>query len=418
MRLLLTATDEDNILFQISASEVLKSSHIGLKADEASAPIGLSKALLTGRLCGKDIDCIREFNMFRKAKKDYLELSVRVSAEEFSYDINITSKDENLPEGGDGFHLVVSGSDDAGEILRTALRRTRTITEDEREYLPCKVAYDDIAESPWNEFPIGITEDLNIATWNPLTSPNLLIFGPPGSGKSVIDRNLMFHCLQHPDKWRVLGIDLGPWEIASFSKYTPVVEHIAKDMEAALEVCRAVRDEMMDRYEKMESLGINNYRDLPDAPTAIMFLISEVSALFGWWGGDMPSGISKDALKEEFSMILTKISRLGRAAGVHLVLSSWQADSSVIGDELKENMTTKVVLGRIYRDQSLLLLGNEEASHITVTSVEDRDGEYHLASIRGRGYIQKNEEGKHFQAAFAPEDWYDERLKNNQSVND
>ena len=351
--------------------------------------------------------------MFRKAKKNYLELSIKVSADEFASSINIRSQDKSLPNDGDDFHLVLDGNDGAGRLLGSSLFFTRTIPEDEREYLPTALHYDKIAESPWDEFPLGKNGDLTTATWNPATSPNLLLFGPPGSGKSVIDRNLIFHCLQHPDKWRIYGIDPWRYDLSPYKKYSPVVERlVTDDLEEALEVCLTVRDEMMDRHEKMEALDVYNYRDLPDAPPAILLLVTEAAWLLSQSGSRARSDLEDDALRDEMLMILTQISRLGRASGVNLVLSTQRTDA-IVG-ELKENMTTKVVIGRTYRDQSLLVLGHEEASYIAMTWKEGHDG---LASISGRGYIQQGEVGQQFQAAFAPDDWYDEWLKNNQSNN-
>lgn len=353
--------------------------------------------------------------MFKKAKKDYLELSIRVSADEFASSINVRATDERLPQNGDDFHLVLNGREGAGQILESALFDTRTIPEDEREYLPTALHYDKIAESLWDEFPLGKSEDLNTATWNPATSPNLLLFGPPGSGKSVIDRSLIFHGLQHPDKWRIYGID--PWrsDLRPYKKYSPVIERlVTDDLEEALEVCLTVRNEMLDRHEKMEALDVYNYRDLPDAPPAILLLVTEVWWLISPSGGRTRSGLELDVFRAEMSMILTEISRLGRAAGVHLVLST-QRTNAIVG-ELKENMTTKVVIGHTRADQSILVLGHEEASHIPMTLQTGHYGP-HLASISGRGYIQQGEVGQQFQAAFAPDDWYDEWLKSNQSNN-
>ena len=171
---------------------------------------------------------------------------------------------------------------------------------------------------------------------------------------------------------------------------------------------------MMDRHEKMEALDVYNYRELPDAPPAILLLVTEVWWLISPSGGRTRSGLEVDVFRAEMSMILTDISRLGRAAGVHLVLSTQRTDA--IGGELKENMTTKVVIGRTHAAESLLVLGHEEASHIPMTLQTGHYGT-HLASISGRDYIQQGEVGQQFQAAFAPDDWYDEWLKNNQSNN-
>lgn len=344
--------------------------------------------------------------MFRKPKKNNVELNIEVSYDETTDSVIITSKDKNIPDGFayTGFNL----GEDAEYVLRQMLKNAGSITE--KHLIPTEFLYEDIAESTWDVFPLGKARGSMIANWDPTTSTNLLISGSVGSGKSAIERNLVFHCLQHPDKWRVWGIDLGPWELASLSKkYAPVVEHVATDMEAALAVCRAVKDEMMDRYEKMEALGVNNYCDLPDAPTAIMFLISELSALFGNYGGRMPIGITKDALQDEFSTILTKISKLGRAAGVHLVLSSWETDTSFINNELMLNLTTKILLGRSAPAESPMLLGDADAALLNWMKWEG-------GTITGRGYIKHlGRKGQEFQAAYSDIGWYDEWLNKNQA---
>jgi hypothetical protein len=343
-------------------------------------------------------------NMFRKSKKRQLELNIRVSYDETTDTVIITSKDKNSPDylRSYGFNL----REDADYVLWHMLADAGSIAE--KHHIPTEFLYEDIAESTWDVFPLGKSRGSMIATWEPNNSANLLITGSVGSGRSVIEQNLVFHCLQHPDKWRVLGIDLAQWELASLSKkYAPVIERIATDMDAALEICRAVQGEMMERCEKMEALSVNNYRDLPDAPTAIMFLISEFSALFGNYGGRMPLGISKETLQDEFSMILTEISKLGSAAGVHLVLNGWETGVSAIGNELMRNLDTKIHLGRTAPADSLMFLGDADAACLNWMRWEGR-------TIRGRGYIKHlGRRGQEFQAAYSDDEW----LKKNQSPN-
>lgn len=337
--------------------------------------------------------------MFRKPQKNYLELNMRVSYDEKTDSVNLTSKDKNLPEHSGGFRLTLNSGRGAEQTLREMLEDAGIITDE--HIIPVKLAYEDIAASPWNEFPLGKAGGSMTATWNPLTSPHLLLTGPAGTGKSVLERNLIFHCLQHPSRWRVYGIDLFRVELAPYKKYSPVVQSIVNELEDAVEMCRFIKDEMMLRYTLMEELGVNNYQDLPpDSPPAIMFLIDEVYGFLAKSGAKSYDAIAEDKLREEALMLLIKISQLGRAAGVHLVLASQRPSADVIPSILKNNMTTKIFMGRADAISSRMALGNEEATRIA-------------GNVRGRGYIQHYEQGHQFQSAFAPQDWFDELLEKN-----
>ena len=335
--------------------------------------------------------------MFRKTQKNYLELNVRVSYDESDDSVHITSKDKNLPKDSGGFHLTLSGGRGAEQTLREMLEDAGIITEE--HILPTMVPYADVAGYPWNTFPLGKMGGSKISFWEPARSPNLLITGPAGAGKSVIERSLIFHCLQNPDKWRIYGIDPHRVELGSYKKHSPVVARIATELEDAVDLCRFIKDEMMDRYTMMEKAGVNNYQDLPETPHAILFLVDEVAVFLSLSGSKTEGGKAEDKLKGEASMLLTKIARAGRAAGIHLALVTQRPDVKIINQELRNNITTRIVMGRVDAIHSSMTLGNDEATRIPWR-------------IRGRGYIQHNGQGRQFQAAVAPID-YDEWLKNN-----
>lgn len=335
--------------------------------------------------------------MFRKTKKDHLGLNVKVSYDKGADSISITSVNK-LPKQGERFNLTLEKGIGAEQTLRAMLEKAGIIPDG--KILPAMLPYDDIAGSAWDEFPLGSTGGSNIAFWKPMESPNLLITGQTGSGKSVIERNLIFHCLQHPDKWRIYGIDLGRVDLRPYAKYSPVFELIATNMEDALEMCRAVISEMMERFEKMEKLRVAHYRNLPEPPPAIMFLVEEIIYVLTVSGVKTGKAATEDALREEMAMLLTRISRVGRAAGIHLVLSTQRPNKRILHGEFKANMTTKIVAGRADISHSHVALGNDEATRTPI-------------GIKGRGYIQERGQGKQFQSAFAPLDWYDEWLKKN-----
>lgn len=335
--------------------------------------------------------------MFRKAKRNYLELNVRVSYDENDDSVRIIGKDKNLPKYRDDVRLKLDGTRCAEQTLRDMLEEAGIITED--HYTPSKLSYDKIADSRWDEFPLGKAGGTKPVVWNPTSSPHLLISGPLGSGKSVIERSIIFHCLLNPDKWRVVAVD--PWnELSRYEKYSPTILGVAKNLDEAVEACRFALEQMMERYEKMEELGVNNYQDLPDAPYGMIFLIDEIGGFLAESGSKLVTAMAEDELKREAAMIVTKISKLGPAAGLHLVLASQYPDSSILKGGLKTYMSTKIVMGRVDAVYSSLILDNAEASHNSMTA-------------NGRGYIQERCKGKQFQAAYTDHNWYDEWLKKN-----
>ena len=340
--------------------------------------------------------------MFRKPQKNYMELNMRVSYDDKTDSVHITSKDKNIPERNDGFRLTLNGGSAAEQTLRAMLEDAGIITDE--HIIPTALFYGDIAPSPWDEFPLGKAGGSKVVTWNPTSSPHLLITGVAGSGKSVIQRNLIFHCLQHPSRWRVYGVDPHGVELRSYKKYSPVVESVVSELKDTLELCRSIKDKMMERYQKMEMLGVNNYRDLPDVPHAIMLLVDNAYMVLAMSGNRTEEGSAENQMRGEISMLLEKIARLGRAAGVHLALSVQRPDASTFSREFRNNMTTKIIMGQVDSIYSRLVLDKEDVPR-------------NPPRIKGRGYIQTYEVGYPFQAAFTPHDWYDELISKNPHLN-
>lgn len=213
------------------------------------------------------------------------------------------------------------------------------------KHIPNMAPYPGSADREWNEIPIGVGVDGEIV-WDIKKVPHALITGTSGAGKSTLQRNLIFHCIQHPDKIRFLGIDVKRVELKPYAKYNNVVVGIAVDTEEGVEICRFARDEMMDRYEKMEELGVNNFLLLPNPPHALMVMVDESYQFLAPRGIKTDEGKAEDELKAEASVIISDIARLGRAAGVHLVLATQRPDRNVMSDNLQANFTCRIVTGR------------------------------------------------------------------------
>ena len=277
------------------------------------------------------------------------------------------------------------------------------------EDLPTMVEYKGAGPFEWHTFPIGVglgSKGQEIVSYSVnknktgIYYPHLLLGGTTGSGKSVIQRNIIFHCIQHNDMWRFLGVDLKRVELSRFRRYTKTVLGIATDLEQGVEVCRYAHDVMMERYAKMEEAGVNIFLDMineegkPDY--AIMLMIDEAFMFMSPEGNKTEEGKVRDAMHAEASQLIGDIARLGRAAGVHLVLATQRPDATVIKGELKNNLDVRIAAGRLDTIPSNMVLDSQAATM--------------LPAIKGRGIIRLGGENRMFQGFYAEQEWIDQWL--------
>lgn len=218
------------------------------------------------------------------------------------------------------------------------------------------------------------------------------------SHNSVAQRNIIFSCIMRPDRWRFLGIDLKKVELSSFRAYSNVVLGIATTLEDALTVIRFAQETMMKRYAELEQLGLNNFLDLPEAGQALMVMIDEAGELLSPGGTKTDEGKAQDELKGEAMLIISSIARLGRAAGVHIVVATQRPDATLIPGETKANLGVRLNCGKTLGNASSMILESSEGSRVKPYP-------------RGRLYLGIYGAGDHGQGFFAEPEWIDEWLE-------
>lgn len=211
---------------------------------------------------------------------------------------------------------------------------------------------------------------------------------------SVAQQNIIIGCVLRPESWRFLGIDLKRVELSGYQKYSEVVQGIATVLEDALTVLRFAQQTMMKRYEELESLGLNNFLDLPEKGQALMVMVDEAGELLSPSGIKSDEGKEEDALKAEASLIIGSIARLGRAAGVHLVIATQRPDAKLIAGETKAQLGARVCCGAVDGTASSMILDSPEGTRIR-------------PHPKGRIYVKIFSQGNHAQGFFAPNDWLD-----------
>ena len=258
-------------------------------------------------------------------------------------------------------------------------------------FLPTMAPYPGPSET-WSEIQLGQTNK-GVAKWDLTMFPHALICGPTGSGKSVLQRMILFHCLVNAGTWDIVGVDPKMVEMTWLKDY-PNVKKIALTLEEGVEVVENVRDEMNRRYTEMSEIGVNHFTALPNPPRALLCMVDETFNFLAPEGIKSDEGKERDALHARASSLLGEIARLGRAAGVHLCLATQRPDATVIKGELKNNLDCRIAAGRLDTTPSLMVLDSEAATR--------------LPKIKGRGMIRSGGEMETFQGFFAEQAWFDE----------
>lgn len=110
-------------------------------------------------------------------------------------------------------------------------------------------------------------------------------------------------------------------------------------------------------------------------------------------------GKMQSELKGEAAMIIGSIARLGRAAGVHLVIATQRPDATIIKGETKANLAVRINAGHTGSTASSMILDSGEGTRVKPVPP-------------GRLYVSLHGNGDHGQGFFTPNaEWIDKWLE-------
>ena len=239
-------------------------------------------------------------------------------------------------------------------------------------------------QSPWDEIPLGQGVNGEIA-WKVADAPNMLVSGASGAGKSVLQRNIALHCIQHPDKWQFLGIDPKQVELSGYAKHDDAVLGIATNLSESVSVLQSANEQMVSRYTKMEQEGVSSFLDLSNPPPALMVMIDEIASLT--LHSSNKDSDSQVGLNQVARTLLEALARLGQAAGVHLVVSTQRPDVKSVSDSFQDHFSLRYLVGHSKSSSSSSVLGTYSGTEIP-------------SHIKGRGVISINGNEEFIQGYF------------------
>lgn len=261
--------------------------------------------------------------------------------------------------------------------------------EEVSKTLPKHIARPDSSAYPYEKIPFGIGVDGEI-TWDILTDPHLLVSGMAGSGKTVVQRNILLHALQHPEQMRTACIDL----TGELKPFADAMLAITNDTDNAAVAERAtyantlfdarnllaiLSQESGIRYAQMQKEGASSFKQLAGRYPAIITVIDDAGTLMDEINPAIATSeeLANNRTRTEIRTMLLSLLRTGRAAGISIVLSTHAP--STIPPELRAMYATRYVTGKVNPPMSRIALGNEAAVNTP-------------RGILGRGVIAFNNE--------------------------
>ena len=229
-----------------------------------------------------------------------------------------------------------------------------------------EVKYSPTAASRALSFMVGQTRAQNIIT-SFRQFPHILVAGQTGGGKSTFLRQLIVNTYLNLKTARFLMIDLkGGLEFSMFESYeaftvVPNIQATVKELKSI----NKVLSERMEFLKKNKCKDIDAYfaKNAGQAKSDISLnrqfvVVDEAAEMF------LAGTHAKSNEIQEARAVLSRVARLGRAIGVHLIVATQRPDSKALDSQVKANLTGVICFQMMNDASSIAVLGNGRASDL------------------------------------------------------
>jgi S-DNA-T family DNA segregation ATPase FtsK/SpoIIIE len=204
-------------------------------------------------------------------------------------------------------------------------------------------------------FPVGVGVEDNLLVAD-FADPNMchgLVAGVAGSGKSEFLKSMVASLIRRskPDELKLSIIDP---KILTFGSLPPGFPHLSEpvitDVNAAIPCLEEAVADMSGRYktmarENVENLSLRFQSGKTDIPYRVI-VFDEFSDLI----------LASSESKKEFERLVARIAQMGRAAGIHLMLTTQRPDKNVVTGLIKANLPLKICMRVVNATNSNIVL--------------------------------------------------------------
>lgn len=167
--------------------------------------------------------------------------------------------------------------------------------------------------------------------------PHLLIAGSTGAGKSVYINDLLVSLLlQYSHKEvKLLLIDPKWVELAIYNDIPHLLSPVINDVSKAVKALKLIIAKMMDRYKLLAAnncRNIDSYNDKVSEKEKMPYYVVVIDEL-----ADLMMQNSK-----EIEETIMRITQMGRAAGIHIVVATQRPSTNIITGVIKNNIPSRI----------------------------------------------------------------------------
>lgn len=280
--------------------------------------------------------------------------------------ISITSGDPELAK--DGFRLTLQRHTKAERTMRKRLEDAGLIRLPEGEF-PNFVTYLGGKKErfePWHIFPLGVDRQGGWVGLDFINAPHTFITGQTGSGKTVVLNTVMAHAAANLNRWEIKAVDLERINYSSLREAPVLGESIsvATEMDQTVSMIDSLHELMMQRFAMMEATGRKDLWDLVEAGRvkAQLLLIEEAYVLLAHYDlsrakpeRQAAASLWNEQRDQVYSRLLD-ILRIGRAAGIMVVMGAQRFDYATFPPEMMNLFDNRILLGSSDQRKAVMVL--------------------------------------------------------------
>lgn len=187
-------------------------------------------------------------------------------------------------------------------------------------------------------------------SWMDLTKqPHLLIAGSTGSGKSILEANIIasLAMMKSENELHMYLVDTKMLDLSLFSKL-PHVKSIVREVEDFYYTITDLQGEVTTRSKTMAEAGVRNIQEynLKNPGMKMPYILLMIDELADLIDKDKDLRAERGKQHDEPKVMdsIRKLIRISRAAGVHLVACTQRTSGDIVAAEAKTNFPARISL--------------------------------------------------------------------------